>query len=78
MLGGAAEKVELFERVDDGWTGPRERRERAKSGSEASRDIAFVDQRTEGQNENFLGSLHSSLVSLACDWGCIVGPGADG
>lgn len=34
------EKVEEFERVEDGWTGPRERRERAKSGSEASRLMA--------------------------------------
>lgn len=34
------EKVEELERVEEGWTGPRERRERAKSGSEASRFIA--------------------------------------
>jgi len=39
-LGGLGEKVELFERVELGWTGPRERRERAKSGSEASREMA--------------------------------------
>ena len=33
------EKVEVWERVGLGWTGPRERRDRAKSGSEASRWI---------------------------------------
>lgn len=32
--------MEEFERVEEGWTGPRERRERAKSGSEASRLMA--------------------------------------
>ena len=37
---GAGLKVELLDRVEDGWTGPRERRDAAKSGSEASRDIA--------------------------------------
>ena len=35
------EKVELFESVELGWTGPRERRELAKSGSEASREMAW-------------------------------------
>lgn len=42
VLGGSLEKVELLESVELGWTGPRERRERAKSGSEASRAIAAL------------------------------------
>lgn len=33
-------KVEVLERVELGWTGPRERREAAKSGSRASSEIA--------------------------------------
>lgn len=37
---GSEENVEELERVEEGWTGPRERRERAKSGSEASRFMA--------------------------------------
>lgn len=43
-------KVELFESVELGCTGPRERSERAKSGSEASRAMARSCQ---------LVSLHS-------------------
>lgn len=44
MEGGSeAENVEELERVEEGWTGPRERRERAKSGSEASRLIAVFE-----------------------------------
>ena len=34
------EKVELLDSMLEGWTGPRERRDAAKSGSDASRDIA--------------------------------------
>ena len=34
------EKVELLERVLEGWTGPRERRDAAKSGSDASSEMA--------------------------------------
>ncbi len=34
------EKVEEFDSMGEGCTGPRERRERAKSGSEASRFTA--------------------------------------
>lgn len=37
---GKGLKVEEFERVELGWTGPRERRDLAKSGSEASRLMA--------------------------------------
>ena len=42
---GMAEKVELLERVLEGWTGPRERRDAAKSGSDASKDIAAENVR---------------------------------
>lgn len=37
---GEGLNVEEFERVELGWTGPRERRDFAKSGSEASRLMA--------------------------------------
>ena len=40
------EKVELLDSVLEGWTGPRERRDAEKSGSEASRNIAVVHIRT--------------------------------
>ncbi len=40
MGDGEGLKVDEFERVELGWTGPRERRDRAKSGSEASRLMA--------------------------------------
>ena len=36
------EKVELLDSMLDGWTGPKERRDAAKSGSDASRDIAVA------------------------------------
>ena len=36
------EKVELLDSMLEGWTGPRERSDAAKSGSDASRDIAIV------------------------------------
>ena len=74
------EKVELLERVLEGWTGPRERRDAAKSGSDASRDIAVAQIR----KSTYLIAIrhhvriHSSFVPLACDWGCTVGPGVAG
>ena len=36
---GSGRNVEVLESVELGWTGPRERREAAKSGSRASREI---------------------------------------
>ena len=77
---GMAEKVELLESVLEGWTGPRERRDAAKSGSDASRDIAVAHVR---KSTNSIAirhhvRIHSSFVLLACDWGCTVGPAAVG
>ena len=40
--GPVGEKVEEFESMGEGCTGPRDRRERANSGSEASRLMAVV------------------------------------
>ena len=40
------EKVELLDSMLEGWTGPRERRDAAKSGSDASRNIAVARIRT--------------------------------
>lgn len=74
------EKVELLDSVLEGWTGPRERRDAAKSGSDASRVIAVVHIR----KSIYLTAvrhdvrIHSSFVPLACDWGCTLGPGAVG
>ena len=75
-----AEKVELLERVLEGWTGPRERRDAAKSGSDASRDIAAAHIRkfTCSMAIRHDVRIQSSFVPLACDWGCTVGPGAVG
>ncbi len=74
------EKVELLERVLEGWTGPRERRDAAKSGSDASRDIAAAHIRKSMHSVAIRHDIriHSSFVPLACDWGCTVGPGAVG
>ena len=75
-----AEKVELLERVLEGWTGPRERRDAAKSGSDASRDMAVarIRKSTYSIAIRHHVRIHSSFVPLACDWGCTVGPGAAG
>lgn len=77
---GLAEKVELLERVLEGWTGPRERRDAAKCGSDASRDIAAAHVRKSTYSRAMRHSvrIHSSFAPLACDWGCTVGPGAVG
>ena len=77
---GMAEKVELLERVLEGCTGPRERRDAAKSGSDASRDIAVTHIRMSTCSIAIRHDvrIHSSFVPLACDWGCTVGPGAVG
>ena len=47
------EKVELLDSVLEGWTGPRERRDAAKSGSEASRDIAVVHIRMSYESNGY-------------------------
>ena len=77
---GLAEKVELLERVLEGWTGPRERRDAAKCGSDASRDIAAAHVRKSTYSRAIRHDvrIHSSFAPLACDWGCTVGPGAVG
>lgn len=67
---GLVAKVEELERVELGWTGPSERRERAKSGSEASRVIAidasaFYFFWIEGLLDWL--RLHSSFALRACD-----------
>ena len=74
------EKVELLDSVLDGWTGPRERREAAKSGSDASRDIAVARIRMSYVFSGYEVDvrIHSSFVPLACKWGCTFGPGAVG
>ncbi len=79
-------KVEEFDSVELGWTGPSERRERAKSGSEASsamaRDGSVSQCRIYTPFQAIItssdGSIHSSLLPLACDCGWTVGPGAVG
>ena len=75
-----AEKVELLERVLEGWTGPKERRDAAKSGSDASRDIATAHIRKSTYSIAISHNvcIHSSFILLACGWGCTVGPGAVG
>ena len=75
-----AEKVELLDRVLEGWTGPKERRDAAKSGSDASRDIAttHIRKSTYSNATRHDVHIHSSFVPLACGLGCTVGPGAVG
>lgn len=69
--GGLGEKVEVLERVEEGCTGPRERRERAKSGSEASRFIAVT---RKGVSEEFhvdgrSPAAEGSLMYVFRAWG---------
>ena len=69
--------MEVSERVELGWTGPRERREAAKSGSRASSEIAIKNFSFQYQRlYHRQHYLHSSLISLACGVGWTVGPTA--
>ena len=52
-------KEEEFEKVGEGVTGPRERRERAKSGSAASRLIAEKDREREPISRQFRNRVES-------------------
>ena len=51
-------KVEVLERVELGWTGPRDWREAAKSGSRASSEIAKEDLSFHN------GKLHHRIIRL--------------
>ncbi len=59
--------VELLESVEEGCTGPSERRERAKSGSEASRLTACSSHQHTTDPVSIWSNriIHSSLVKLA-------------
>lgn len=63
------EKVELLDSMLEGWTGPRERRDAAKPGSDASRDIAVAHiresiciQRLSGMMFAYIRLLYRWLV----------------
>jgi len=61
---------EEFESVGFGVTGPRERREAAKSGSRASRSTAWVRVDATGLEES------EGWTVGPCGWGCAWGGGA--
>lgn len=69
----------MFEYVGLGCTGPSWRRERAKSGSEASRLIAIGCTR-QGKSAGWIEKhkIPWSLCSLARGWGFTFGPGCCG